>query len=409
MKENNLIFKNHFHLSGNKNISIKKSKNFNELLLFFKDELKNKEKTINVLNKEFQFNFEFSKLRKFLKFKKIAIIGMGGSILGAEAIYNIFKRKIKKKVYFLNDIDEKKLIRFKKKENLSKILFIIISKSGNTIETLSNSFSLGVIKKNSKNIIIISEKKDNHLFKLSKKLNLFYIEHNKNIGGRYSVLSETGMVPSFLMGLNIKNFRSNLLIFLKKMNVRYLKESFINMSKLLDSKKYNNLILLNYSPELEKFLYWCQQLLAESLGKKNKGFLPVISNVPKDHHSLLQLYLDGPKDKIFYIFSIDQKSSIKINTNNYFEKKDIINNKFLNSIKNAQKKALIKTLIKEKIPFREFRLKKIDEKELGQLFSYFIIETIFVGKLSKINPFDQPAVELVKNFTHQYLDQKNQK
>ena len=409
MKQENFILKNNLNSVKKKNLYIKKTKDFTKILTQFNNELKNKEKTINVLDQDFQFNFKVSQLKKFLKFKKIAIIGMGGSILGAEAIYSIFKSKIQKKVYFFNDIDEKKIISFKKKEDLSKILFIIISKSGNTIETLSNSFSLGIIKKNSKNIIIISEKKNNYLFNLSKKLNLFYIEHNKNIGGRYSVLSETGIIPSFLMGLNVNKLRSNLLIFLKKTNIKYLKESSAIMSILLDLKKYNNIILLNYSPELKKFLLWYQQLLAESLGKNGKGFMPVISNVPKDHHSLLQLYLDGPKDKIYYIFNIDQKSNIKINTNKYLDKKNMINNKFLNSVKIAQKKALIATLMKKKIPFREFRLKKINEMLLAQLFSYFIIETIFIGKLSKINPFDQPAVELVKNFTRQYLDKKSQK
>ena len=409
MKQENFILKNNLNSVKKKNLYIKKTKDFTKILTQFNNELKNKEKTINVLDQDFQFNFKVSQLKKFLKFKKIAIIGMGGSILGAEAIYSIFKSKIQKKVYFFNDIDEKKIISFKKKEDLSKILFIIISKSGNTIETLSNSLSLGVIKKNSKNIIIISEKKNNYLFNLSKKLNLFYIEHNKNIGGRYSVLSETGIIPSFLMGLNVNKLRSNLLIFLKKTNIKYLKESSAIMSILLDLKKYNNIILLNYSPELKKFLLWYQQLLAESLGKNGKGFMPVISNVPKDHHSLLQLYLDGPKDKIYYIFNIDQKSNIKINTNKYLDKKNMINNKFLNSVKIAQKKALIATLMKKKIPFREFRLKKINEMLLAQLFSYFIIETILIGKLSKINPFNQPAVELVKNFTRQYLNKKNQK
>ena len=409
MKQENFILKNNLNSVKKKNLYIKKTKDFTKILTQFNNELKNKEKTINVLDQDFQFNFKVSQLKKFLKFKKIAIIGMGGSILGAEAIYSIFKSKIQKKVYFFNDIDEKKIISFKKKEDLSKILFIIISKSGNTIETLSNSFSLGIIKKNSKNIIIISEKKNNYLFNLSKKLNLFYIEHNKNIGGRYSVLSETGIIPSFLMGLNVNKLRSNLLIFLKKTNIKYLKESSAIMSILLDLKKYNNIILLNYSPELKKFLLWYQQLLAESLGKNGKGFMPVISNVPKDHHSLLQLYLDGPKDKIYYIFNIDQKSNIKINTNKHLDKKNMINNKFLNSVKIAQKKALIATLMKKKIPFREFRLKKINEMLLAQLFSYFIIETILIGKLSKINPFNQPAVELVKNFTRQYLNKKNQK
>ena len=98
----------------------------------------------------------------------------------------IFLEKNKKKVYFFDDLDENKLISLKKKEYLPKILFIIISKSGNTIETLSNTFALNIIKKNSKNIILISERKNNVLFSLSKKLNLFYIEHNPNIGGRYS-------------------------------------------------------------------------------------------------------------------------------------------------------------------------------------------------------------------------------
>ena len=108
------------------------------------------------------------------------------------------------------------------------------------------------------------------------------------------------------MGINILKLRSKIKIFLKKKKKKFLKKSSIKISKfLLNQKKYNNLIFLNYSPELEKFLFWCQQLIAESLGKKKKGFFPIISNVPKDHHSLLQLYLDGPKDKIFYIFSFE--------------------------------------------------------------------------------------------------------
>ena len=129
---------------------------------------------------------------------------MGGSILGSQAMYFFLKDKIKKKVYFLDDINYTKISNLKKKINLSTTLFIIISKSGNTIETLSNLFSLNILKKNAKNIIIISEKKNNVLFSLVKKLNLFYIEHKSFIGGRYSVLSEPGIVPAYLMGINIQ-------------------------------------------------------------------------------------------------------------------------------------------------------------------------------------------------------------
>ena len=328
---------------------------------------------------------------------------MGGSILGPKAIYNFLQKKIKKKIYFFDDLDENKVKDLKKKENLSKILFIIVSKSGNTIETLSNTFALKIIKKNAKNIILISEKKENFLFSLSKKLNLFYVEHKSHIGGRYSVLSEVGLIPAYIMGLNIDKLRSKIQDCLKEKNKNFIKRSSIKLANLMKSKKYNNLIFLNYSPELEKFLYWSQQLIAESLGKKNKGFLPVISNVPKDHHSLLQLYLDGPKDKFFTIFSFEKNSQEKVKINKNIGLDSFLNNKKLSKIKYAQKQALIKSFIKNKIPFREFLIKANNEEVLGELFSIFIIETIILGKLLRLNPFDQPAVEQVKVFTKQLL------
>ena len=122
----------------------------------------------------------------------------------------------------------------------------------------------------------------------------------------------------------------------------------------------------------------------------------MISPAPKDHHSLLQLYLDGPKDKIFHIFSSEIKSNIKINSNIFGKKLNFLNNKSLSDIKMAQKNAFIKALKKKKIPFREFILKDLSEEVIGELFSYFIFETAIIGKLLNMNPFDQPAVEQVK-------------
>ena len=379
------------------------SKKFEKIFLETKGDLKRINRTINVLDDKFVFNFKTKDLRKFKKFKNIAIIGMGGSILGAEAIYNFLKKKIKKKVFFFNNLDENKISIFKKKEKLSKVLFIIISKSGNTIETLSNTFSLSIIKKNSKNIIIISEKKNNILYSLAKKMNLFYIEHKNYIGGRFSVLSEAGIIPAYLMGININKLRSKILDSFTKKNKINLKDHTTKLANLMQSQKFNDLIFLNYSPELEKFLFWCQQLVAESLGKKNKGFLPVISNAPKDHHSLLQLYLDGPKNKFFNIFSFEKKSLTKIKFNKNINTASFLNKKRLSSIKQAQKNALIKVLKKKRIPFREFRIKEVNEEILGTLFSYLIIETIIIGKLLNINPFDQPAVEQVKVYTKKLL------
>ena len=404
MKNNNFSINNNIYSNFYKSKFINRlSRKFNKVYLEIQKDLSKSGKTLNVLSSEYNFNFKIKDLDKFKKFKIIAIIGMGGSSLGTRAIYNFFESKIKKKIYFFDNLEEKKIKRFKKKIS-SKILFIVISKSGNTVETLSNTFFLDIIKRNAKNVILISEKKNNNfLYSLSKKLNLSYFEHRDYIGGRYSVLSEAGIIPAYLMGIKIFKLRSKLLECLKNKNKSFLKKNTVIIAQLMSSGKFNNFILLNYFPELEKFLYWCQQLIAESLGKKNKGFLPTVSNAPRDHHSLLQLYLDGPKDKFFNIFSFEKKIKDKIKVHIRANKKNFLNNKSLNTIKKAQKNALVKSLKKKQIPFREFKIKKNDEETLGNLFSYFLIETVIVGKLLNINPFDQPAVEQVKVYTKKLL------
>ena len=380
----------------------KLSINFNKIVSEINQEILEFDTTLNILSENYNFNFKEKDIKKFRNYKNLVIIGMGGSILGTEAIFNFLNKKIKKKVFFFNNLNSDAILNFKDKVNFNKTLFIVISKSGETIETLSNFLSLNIIKSSRKNIIIITEKKNNSLNLLSKKYNLYFIEHKENVGGRYSVLSEAGIIPAIIMGLNISKLRYDLKKYLNVEHKRYLRESSIKISSILLNKKCNNIILINYAPELEKFLYWYQQLLAESLGKKGKGFLPVVSNCPKDHHSLLQLYLDGPKDKFYHIFSYHHDDKIILNSRKIF-KLSHLHGKNIIKIKHAQKEALIKAFQKNKIPFREFKIKKITEETLGELFAYFILETIIIGKLSGLNPFDQPAVEQVKIFTKKLL------
>ena len=407
---NNFSFKN---LISKKLTSFKLNKKLsiifdNEIEKIFKD-VENTKNFYSILSDKYIFNFQIKDLRRFQKFNSIVIIGMGGSILGAEAIYEFLSYKIKKKFYFINNINEDSILNIKKEINLKKTLFLIISKSGNTIETISNSFFLNMIKKNSKNIICISEKKNNFIYNLSHKFNLHYVEHKNFIGGRYSVLSEVGMLPAFLMGLNLKKFRKNLNVYLKGKEKFFLKDSAIILSNILLNKKINNLIFLNYMPRLNKFLFWLQQLISESLGKQGKGFLPMISNMPKDHHSLLQLYLDGPNDKIFYIFSEEKRSNSKFRTRTFSNEIKFLKNKSLYQIKDSQRNALVKVFKKKKIPFRELKINNLSEGALGELFSYFILETIIMGKMLKINPFNQPAVEEVKDITKKLLSENFQK
>tara|TARA_B100000780_G_C21001571_1_gene400749 strand:+ start:275 stop:913 length:639 start_codon:yes stop_codon:yes gene_type:complete len=211
------------------------------------------------------------------------------------------------------------------------------------------------------------------------------------------------MVPAYFMNLKINHLRKNLLDFFKTKEKNLLIENVIKLTHIYKYKKINSIILLNYAPEANEFLYWCQQLIAESLGKKGKGILPVVSPAPRDHHSLLQLYLDGPRDKLFYIFSINIEKKMKINNNVFGKNFNFAENKELSEVVLSQKKALITVLKKKNIPFREFKIKKVNEEKLGELFSYFMLETALLGKFIGINPFDQPAVEQVKILTKKYL------
>ena len=252
-------------------------------------------------------------------------------------------------------------------------------------------------------MIIITEITNNALISIAKKYRAEIIEHKKYIGGRYSVLSDTGMFPAKLMGLNLTKFK-NLKNLIKNKN--FVKSLLQNVAYIytLNIKGFNNSVIINYDSDLNDLSHWYQQLVAESLGKKGKGINPILSFGPKDHHSLLQLYLDGPKDKFFTFFNtIGNNNNLKLkkdaipNTMNFLKKRNL---KF---IINAQSNALKKIFKLKKIPYREFTFVGRNEAELGKIFTFFVLETILLARLMKINPFNQPAVEQVKIEAKKFL------
>ena len=353
-----------------------------------------KNQVIISLSKNYKNNFNKKILNKYKKFKNFQIIGMGGSILGAKAIYDFLKYKIKKNFLFVDNLQASQKLDKKK-----SFVNLIISKSGNTTETIVNANIL--IKKKDRNIFI-TENKDSYLYLLAEKLKAEIIHHNNFIGGRYSVLSEVGMLPAELMGLNSSSFKhlNNLI-----KNKRFINALVSNVSSILyfSKKKKFNSIIINYDEKSENLFSWYQQLVAESLGKKKKGILPVVSNMPKDNHSLMQLYLDGFKNNFFTFFYVKESKSEKINNNLILSSQKYLKNKDLSKIILAQKKATENVFIKKNIPFRSFEIKKRNEKTLGELFSFFILETILIGKSLNLNPYDQPAVELIKKETKRLL------
>ena len=366
-----------------------KAKIFQSLKRFLKEE----NQILNSLKDTYQNSYNKKSIIKFNNFKEIVLIGMGGSILGSKAIYNFLRDKIKKNFYFIDtfQFDNSK---FKKKK-----LNLIISKSGNTLETISNSNFL--INKNDKNIFI-TEPKNSYLMKFANQLKSKIIHHNNFIGGRYSVLSEVGMLPAELMGLNVKKFRNFNSLIKNKLYIKHLVQNVSNTLYLINNKKFNS-VILNYDDNSSDLFFWYQQLIAESLGKKGKGIFPIISNMPKDNHSLMQLYLDGTKKNFYTFFFVEDSATKKINNSKLIKSHSYLRNKTLNEIKKTQFEATQKVFKNMKIPYRSFYIKKRNEETLGELFTFFILETILLGKALNINPYNQPSVELVKKETKKFL------
>ena len=381
-----------------KNISFKnfKVKGYTKKVKKILDDiLVKKNSVLDSLSSNYKNSYNKKTILKFKKYNNINVVGMGGSILGTESIYYFLKSRIKKNFFFYNNLQSKIEPSHKRNKHLN----IIVSKSGNTLETISNS---NIIIKNQDENIFITENKNSYLYLLAQKLKSEIVHHNNFIGGRYSVLSEVGMLPAELMGLSSNKFRQlNNLI----KNKKFINELIINVNNtihFLKKKKFNS-VILNYDVSSESLFKWYQQLMAESLGKKGNGILPIISSMPKDNHSVMQLYLDGPKNNFFTFFHVRDKNSIKVINNKLLTTHSYLKNKNLGEIVMSQKLATEKVFLNKKIPFRSFEVINRDENTIGELFCFFVLETILVGRALKINPYDQPAVELIKKETKKIL------
>ena len=375
-----------------KNFKVKK--NNSKIKRILSSLIKEKNEVLLSMSKNYKNSFKNKILNKYKNNYNFRVIGMGGSTLGTQAIYDFLENKIKKKFSFLDNLQANK--ERNEKKNITNI---IVSKSGNTIETIVNSNIF--IKKKHKNIFI-TENKNNYLFQLAQKIKADIIHHNNYIGGRYSVLSEVGMLPAELMGLKSEKFRQyNSLI----KNKNFLSSLIKNVSSTLffiKNKKFNS-IIINYDERSENLFKWYQQLIAESLGKKKKGLLPIVSNMPKDNHSVMQLYLDGFKNNFYTFFYVHENKSEKLKNNLLLRELKFLKSKNISNIMYAQKKATEKVFNTKNIPFRSFEVKKRDEETMGQLFCFFVLETILLGKALKIDPYNQPSVELIKKETKKIL------
>jgi glucose-6-phosphate isomerase len=344
--------------------------------------------------------------------KQIAIIGIGGSTLGTYAIYNFMKynkqhnKSLKKELFFFESTDPVNLNGTLAQLKLKDTLFIVISKSGTTIETISIfKYLMSITKIDKSNLLVITED-DSKLNTFAKANDINSFEIPKNVGGRFSVLSNVGLVPLYLAGFNI----DELLKGAKKTS-----DSFFEQKKLYKHliKKartyyefkdvYNINAIFSYSQLLEGFNKWYVQLWGESLGKvdtnnTNQGLTPIGLLGPVDQHSFLQLIVEGQRDKTITFIKIkDFKDDTKIApiTLEGLEELDYINNLDFKELINQQADATIASVqeLKKDIPIDIIEIEEISEYEIGKLLFYYELLTSIVGKFLRINTYDQPGVE----------------
>jgi glucose-6-phosphate isomerase len=345
-------------------------------------------------------------------FKKVVILGVGGSSLGAKTICAI-KNQHDVEIDFFESIDGDTIKNKLDKVSLKETFFVVISKSGQTIETICQTliiieeFKKNNISQLSKQFIFITQNKDSDIGKIASEINAKVKDHPSDIGGRFSYLTIVGLLPAALIGFDIRKIRqgaNKILEDFLTQDVTSNKISTICAYQLyLFDKGFHSNVVMPYIDLLKDFTDWYRQLWAESLGKDGFGSTPINSMGTVDQHSQLQLYLDGPRDK-FFTFITNK------NPTNNFIIKDLENyktrfgGKNLNQIVAAEQESTIEILAKQDLPIRVIELEKVNEESLSALMMKMFLETILVAKVKKINPFDQPAVELRKILSKEYLD-----
>jgi glucose-6-phosphate isomerase len=362
---------------------------------------------------------EITKLADHLRnFENVLFLGTGGSSLGGKTLVsikeNFFFKDSSPKIFFLENVDEWSISRLIMKINLQNTALVVISKSGETIETLSQFFFLKNEMKEidnfKKKVFIITENKKSTLKEIQEEEGFKFYEHKKNIGGRFSIFSLVGLLPASLAGFEISSFREGGKLFLKNLidDESFFDNQFFSTLCLMNlyKKNYNISVFMPYSDRLDNLSFWYRQLWAESIGKNRMGITPVNALGTVDQHSQLQLYLDGPSDKFFtFIFEKKKKFNKKLDCS-YGEDKNfsLLHNRPFENLLIFELRATIETLKQKKAPLRVIELDKINENAIGSLIMFLFLETIFSCYFIDVDPFNQPAVEEGKILTKEFLE-----
>lgn len=373
----------------------------------------NKAPTLNISYKTQDLE-EINNLAKNIKskFKKVVILGVGGSSLGAKTLVAI-KNNHEIEIDFFESIDGETIKNKLSKVELNQTFFVVISKSGQTIETICQTLIIiEELKKEkisdfSKQFIFITQDQESDIGKIASEIGSPIYDHPSDIGGRFSYLTIVGLLPAALVGFDIKKIRQGAQKMLEEFTAQEPEQNHIiqncSYQLYLFDQHFGSNVIMPYIDSLKDFTDWYRQLWAESLGKNGFGSTPINSMGTVDQHSQLQLYLDGPKDK-FFTFICHKKPNNNFVIQDLAIHKTRFGGKNLNDIVKAEQESTIDILAQQNLPIRIISVNHLDEEVLSALMMQMFLETILIAKVKKINPFDQPAVEKRKILSKQYLD-----
>jgi len=364
----------------------------------------------------------------------IVLLGTGGSSLGAQALAQLAGYKVSGiipfrrlnnrtlRVHFLDNLDASMLDRALMDQTMRTTRFLAVSKSGSTAETVMQmAIMLDALKENgldwnaSAHMVVLTETGDpenNTVLQLAQRHNLEVLEHAPDIGGRYSVLTNVGMLPAMVMGLDVMAIRRGaanaVKPFFREENVADIPAALgaaVNVA-LMENKGISTTIMMPYSDRLRLFANWFQQLWAESVGKEGMGTTPLSTAGPVDQHSLMQLFLDGPADKLLNIIQVPTAGEGPRIPASYRSDPLLgyLAGRTVGDLTDCQQRATVETFARNKRPVRVFEIDGIKEHQIGELMMHFMLETIITGYMMGVDPFDQPAVEQSKILTREYLE-----
>jgi glucose-6-phosphate isomerase len=362
-----------------------------------------------------------------ISFDNVIVLGTGGSSLAGQALCSLLgigfaPRSGAPHIHFMDNVDPETFNELIAGLNWPRVGLIVISKSGSTAETLMQfgvlleAMSARVSKQRiADQVVVVTENVDNPLRTVSRDLGCCALEHDARVGGRYSVLSVTGILPAAIGGLDIEAIRAGAETLVEPILSGIAAEDYppalgaalsVGLSR---QNGVNATVLMTYSDRLAAFGRWYCQLWAESTGKNGEGTLPVSAIGTTDQHSQLQLYLDGPTDKMFSLLLTDtvgQGAGVPSSFSD-IDSLSYLRNQTMGDLLSVSGHATVETLANNGRPVRVLEVPNIDEKSMGALMMHFMIETIISADLIGVNAFNQPAVEEGKILARHYLSKES--